>query len=289
MGIIFDIQKFSVHDGPGIRTTVFLKGCNIRCLWCHNPESFIINSQLAFEQSRCSGCRRCESVCAHGVHLFVNEKHEVNYELCKKCGKCIEECPNHCLKIFGYDMTAKEVIKEVLKDKKYYESSGGGITISGGEPSVQYDFLMELLIESKNNELHTCIETNGIIEFERLKEIAKYVDLFLLDYKATGFERHKLLTGCSNEQMLNNLDYLSSIEKAVVLRCPIIPGLNDTEEHFSAIKEIKEMYSNIKEVEIMSYHSLGKSKWDSIGKDYSLKDIKDVDSKKKIEWEMKIK
>jgi pyruvate formate lyase activating enzyme len=199
------------------------------------------------------------------------------------------ECPNHCFKIFGYDMTAKEVIKEVIKDIKYYKSTGGGITISGGEPSVQYDFLMELLIESKKNDLHTCIETNGIIEFERFKEITKYVDLFLLDYKATGFDRHKLLTGCSNEQMLSNLKYLSSTRKEVVLRCPIIPGLNDTEEHFASIKKIKKMYSNIKEVEIMPYHSLGKSKWDSIGKKYSLKEIKEVDSKKKTEWEMKIK
>lgn len=288
MGIVFDIQKFSVHDGPGIRTTVFLKGCNIRCLWCHNPESFTVLPQLSYSRTKCVSCGACVRVCPTGVHRITAAGHQVDFSRCKACGACIEECPEQCLKIFGREMSAEEVLTEVLKDKVYYESSGGGVTVSGGEPTVQFEFLMELLRLCKEAGLHTCVETNGVVTEEKFREMAALVDLFLLDYKATGSQQHKELTGHTNEKVLENLRYLADIGKAVILRCPVIPGLNDTEEHFQTIREWKHRYPNIDHVEIMAYHSLGKSKWDSLGKDYSLKEMEDVDVALKKQWEEKI-
>lgn len=289
MGIVFDIQKFSVHDGPGIRTTVFLKGCNIRCQWCHNPESFSKKPQLSYENGNCIQCRACENVCPQGVHTFVQNEHLVDFSKCSACGVCAENCMFQALKIFGKEMTSEQVLQEILKDKKYYQTSGGGVTVSGGEPSVQYEFLLEILQKCKDNGIHTCIETNGIMEQDKCRNLSRYTDLFLLDYKATGEELHKALTRAGNKKMLENLEMLDLLGKEVILRCPVIPGLNDKKEHFEAIKHLKEKHRNITKVEIMAYHSLGKFKWDSLGLAYTLSDIKDVSAAKKQEWELSIK
>ena len=287
MGIVFDIQKFCIYDGPGIRTTVFLKGCNIRCQWCHNPESFAAKPQLSFDKDKCVGCGDCARVCEQGVHSFKNGLHKVDFSKCIACGKCVDACVFQALKIFGKEMTADQVLAEVMKDKKYYKDDGG-VTISGGEPSFQFEFLMELLRKFKEAGLHICLETNGIMSSEKIRMISQYVDLFLLDYKATGFELHKKLTGASNEQMLKNLNLLESLDKPVVLRCPVIPGLNDQDEHFEKIKELKKQHKNIRKVEIMAYHSLGKCKWDSLGFDYSLAYLDDVSKEQKKEWETSV-
>lgn len=286
MGIVFDIQKFSIHDGPGIRTTVFLKGCNIRCKWCHNPESFIKEPQLSYEKGNCVLCGECAQVCSQQVHSFSEGKHLVDFSKCIACGKCAESCMFQALKIFGKEMSSGEVVKEVLKDKKYYAASGGGITVSGGEPSVQFDFLVEILKKCREEGIHTCIETNGIMSSEKCQILSEYVDVFLLDYKATGEELYKRLTNASNRKILENLALLDRMGKEIVLRCPVIPGFNDQDEHFEKIKKLKQEYKHISKVEIMAYHSLGKFKWHSLGLDYGLEDMKDVTGEQKKEWEL---
>lgn len=287
-GIIFDIQRFCVHDGPGIRTSVFLKGCMMRCIWCHNPESFELGIQIARDNLKCTSCGKCVEICPQKVHYIENNKIAMNPKNCTKCGKCIDECPQEALRFFGREVNADEVIEEVLKDRKYYESSGGGVTFTGGEPTLQFEFLMELLKKSKESNLHTCLETNGIITHERLEELCQYVDLFLLDYKATGNEDHKKFTGVEPHKVFSTLDYLELREKPVILRCPIIQGLNDTDIHFKTIKEIKSKYKNIQSVEIMPYHSFGKQKWEAIGREYTLAKLESATPELKELWESKI-
>lgn len=237
-GIIFDIQRFSLHDGPGIRTTVFLKGCPLRCMWCHNPESW----KLAPEQ------------------------------MTKENGES---------RISGREMTADAVMEEVLADREYYENSGGGLTVSGGEPTLQLPFLLELLKVAKSAGIHTCLETSGYCEREKLDAVLPFVDLFLLDVKATDPERHKRFTGAENHLILENLDYLNRAGADILLRCPIIPGLNDKDEHIASVAALTREYPNIRGVEIMPYHDMGKGKWKELGREYALSDQKTVDETQK--------
>lgn len=284
-GIVFDIQKFCLHDGPGIRTTVFLKGCDMRCQWCHNPESFEPKVQLGFLEKNCTLCRACEAVCPMKVHSFHDEKHHIKRDDCISCGRCVDACPADALKLIGKEIDTEEVIREVLKDKKYYQTSKGGVTFSGGEATMQFDFLKELLTKAKDNELHTALETNGLINAERLKVLCQLVDLFLFDYKLTNNEEHKRWTGVGNDVISSNLELLSKDGKEVILRCPIIPGVNDTEEHFEGIKAVKERYSNISKAEIMAYHDIGRNKWKEVGLDYKLQELKSATSDEKKKWE----
>ncbi|WP_099205580.1 glycyl-radical enzyme activating protein [Scatolibacter rhodanostii] len=287
-GIVFDIQKFCVHDGPGIRTAVFLKGCMMNCIWCHNPESIRRNPELAFESQKCISCQACAAACKQGVHHFdAAGNHEVNFEKCAACQACIHVCPTRCLKIFGEKMNAHAVIKEVLKDQKYFKSSGGGVTFTGGEPTVQYDFLLEMMKVAKENNLHVCLETNGIIFSEKLSHLMSYTDLFLIDYKATG-EIHKILTGVEESFVRQTIDSIHKAGGKMILRCPIVEGLNDSEEHFAQIRKFKSQYSSILNVEIMAYHASGLHKWESLGIDYSLKKMASATPEMKKYWEAKI-
>jgi pyruvate formate lyase activating enzyme len=272
-GVIFNIQRFSLHDGPGIRTAVFLKGCNLRCKWCHNPESFTLKPELSVNFSKCVSCGICVPVCSAGLHTIEeNGRHKTDFEKCALCGKCADACPADVISVIGREYTADEVIKIVMKDKIYYEN-GGGVTFSGGEPFMQYDFLLELLKKSKENGLHICIETNGIVGAEKLETLCPFVDLFLYDFKHSDDEQHIKYTGFSNKTVLKNLDYLNRAGKEIILRCPVIPSINDTKGHFSAIRELKEKYPMILDIEIMPYHTTGVSKWENIGKIYELADI----------------
>ena len=268
-GIVFDIQKFSLYDGPGIRTNVFLKGCNMRCKWCHNPESFSSAAQLAFDAQKCINCGRCAEVCANGVHIFENNGHDINYSDCIACGGCVRTCPAEALEIYGRQMEHTDVIKEVLKDRKYYEASGGGVTFSGGEPTVQSGFLLELMREAKREGLNICIETNGRFKASLRAELKKYVDVWLIDYKATGEELHRELTGASQKLTLENIYALAEEGENIVLRCPMIPGVNDTDMHFKAIGGLKDRLG-IK-AELMPYHNMGNVKWNKIGMDCTIK------------------
>lgn len=284
-GIVLDIQRFAVHDGPGIRTTVFLKGCNLRCAWCHNPESFVVKPQLSYNRSACTSCGACVAACPHGVHtILADGTHVLDRSRCTGCGACVEACPQRCLSIFGYPMAAGQVLDEVVKDVKYYSASGGGVTFSGGEPTVQFEFLLACAQLCKAAGVHICLETNGIIPPAHLEKLIPLLDVVLLDYKMTGDEGHKKYTGAGVAGVLTTLDRLCHRGVPVILRCPIIPGINDDSEHFSCIRKLRSTYHNIQNVEVMPYHSLGGHKWDAIGIDYTLRDVVEPTAEQKQNW-----
>lgn len=264
-GIIFDIQPFALHDGPGIRTTVFLKGCPLRCLWCSNPESFTLNAVLSHKKDRCIECFQCIQVCEPGALFEKEAKLIVLHKHCTACGKCIEVCPKDALKLVGYRESSANILKRVLKDRAYFDKSGGGITLSGGEPMMQANFATHLLKEAKKAGLHTCLETSGFASQADFERILPHVDLFLFDYKATGSAKHLALTQQKNEQILNNLHFLNDKRAQIVLRCPIIPHINDTSEHFKAIDQLAAELENVIEVEQLPYHHFGAHKYEELG------------------------
>lgn len=287
-GMIMDIQKFCLQDGPGIRTTVFFKGCNMQCKWCHNPESMEGKPVLMYQEEKCVRCGKCREVCPKGVHLVDGQMHEIDRSKCEGCNACVKECPVQALSMNGYQASAEQVFAEICKDEKYYVSSGGGVTFSGGEATLQFDFLKELLSLCREKKYHTAVETNGLVSKAHLEELIELTDLFLFDYKVTGEEAHEKWTGVPGKPVLESLALIEKKGGKVVLRCPIIPGVNDTQMHFAAIRKLKEMYSCIEHVEIMAYHDTGKGKWKECGKEYELAHIKTVSAKQKQIWEAEV-
>jgi pyruvate formate lyase activating enzyme len=283
-GIVFDIQKFSLHDGPGIRTTVFLKGCPLRCLWCHNPESQSFKVELSFKKDKCVMCGACEAVCASEVHKVTENSHTIDYSKCNVSGKCVVACAYDALKLYGKVMTVEEIISDVIKDIKYYEKSGGGITISGGEPLGQPTFTREILKAAQEKGIHTCIETTGYASKEVIAKLLPYVDLFLFDYKATDAVKHEELTGVSNELILQNLQFIYEQGASIILRCPLIPGVNDLEEHLQGIVNMSEKYPRLKGIELLPYHDMGKGKYKELGREYTLGNIKNTSEEQKKKW-----
>jgi glycyl-radical enzyme activating protein len=274
---VFDLQRFALHDGPGIRTTVFLKGCPLKCMWCHNPESKKKTAQLGFIEKNCTLCGTCQQVCPHGVHTVnATEGHWIDFDRCVQCGLCVAACPNHALKIYGKTMTSEEILQTVMKDWDFYQRSGGGLTISGGEPMQQFHALQDLLREAKKKGLHICLDTSGLASRDKYAAIADYVDVFLFDYKITDPEEHRRYTGQDNRMILKNLDYLCERGCRVHLRCPIVPGINDNDAHYQSIANLTHKYPEIEQVNLMMYHDLAKGKAEQIGEQYQLPDIKTI-------------
>lgn len=272
-GVIFNIQRFSINDGPGIRTNVFVKGCPLRCRWCHNAESLHPRTELRFRASACVGCGACAAVCEHGGHVFDAAGHTVDRTGCIACGKCAEACLYDGLELVGRTVTVDEVLEEVERDRPFYETSGGGLTLTGGEPTAQSEFAVALLTEAKARGLHTCVETCGFAPWEVLERMAAVTDLFLFDYKETDPAKHKEFTGVDNGRILNNLRRLDEMGCATVLRCPIIPTLNDREDHFAGICALANSLQHVTEVHVEPYHSLGGEKYTELGGAYALKDL----------------
>lgn len=271
---LLDIQRCSTHDGPGIRTTVFFKGCPLRCKWCHNPESQDFKRQLSFVVSKCTQCGQCEKVCPNGVHRVYRDpaihkihdsRHQIDYEKCNKCEACVKACPNNALEMKGKKFDVDEVMKIIMQDMAYYKKSNGGVTLSGGEVLSHPQAAVELLKACKKKRIHTCIETSGVGSIEALGAIVEHVDLVLYDYKHTNEALHKAYIGVTNKHVIESLNYLQEKGKRVILRCPIIPEVNDTKEHFEGIAYIVSKHSIIEGVEILPYHNMGTSKAKSIG------------------------
>jgi pyruvate formate lyase activating enzyme len=265
-GIITDIHRTSVVDGPGIRTTVFLKGCPLKCLWCHNPETQRQRTQLAYDPEKCSGCGDCEVVCPQAAISFNQGRARMDRVSCNHCGKCAPVCPTAALFVYGKEMSVDEVMTEVLKDRSYYDASGGGVTLSGGEPMAQPEFALALLKECRKAGLHTALDTTGFMPRPLMERTMEVTSLYLFDYKATGEDLHRKLTGVSLQPILEALEFLISNGAAVVLRCPLIPGVNDQLEHLAAICELEQRYPSLQGIDLLPWHSMGNSKYDRIGK-----------------------
>ena len=268
-GIIFNIQRYSIHDGPGIRTTVFLKGCPLNCWWCQNPESQLSGQEMVFWEDRCIGCGACSLNCPSGAIQMENKKPVTDKNKCNLCGECSRICPAQAREMIGKKLTAEEIIKEVEKDLVFYEESGGGVTFSGGEPLKQFEFLESLLICCQEKKIHTAVDTSGYISWRILKKTIPQVDLFLYDLKIMDNERHKKYTGLSNEIIIENLKKLSSVHNNIFIRFPVIPGINDD---YQNIKETGEFLSSLKivQVNILPYHYMGIDKYRRLGRTYHL-------------------
>ncbi|MDI1249431.1 MAG: glycyl-radical enzyme activating protein [Lacunisphaera sp.] len=264
-GIVTDIQRGSLRDGPGIRTTIFLKGCPLRCLWCHNPEAISPRPQLFFTEDRCVRCGACAWACPKDVHQVRSGSHEIDFGKCDSCALCVDECNSNGLRIVGKAMDVDAIMAEVMADMDFYLNSGGGVTLSGGEPLFQHSFSLEILRRSQQAHIHTCVETSGFVAPAKFEAVLPAVDLLLFDYKATTDEDHRSFTGVSNQQILVNLDAAYQLGKAIILRCPIIPGLNDTTDHFRGIRALDQKYPRLRGIELMPYHDFGNSKRPSIG------------------------
>lgn len=266
---IFDIQKNSFVDGPGIRTTVFFKGCNLHCQWCHNPESQSFEKQMLFYKDKCTGCGKCLEVCPN--HL----------KKCSFCGKCEIYCPSNARKICGKEYTSDEVLAEVIKDKAFYHNSNGGVTFSGGECMLQIEFLTEILKLCKENGIHTAVDTAGNVPWDYFKRILPFTDLFLYDIKVFSKEKHEKYTGVSNKLILNNLKHLFESGAKIWIRIPIIPTVNDSEEEMKKIKEFLSPYKPQK-IELLPYHRMGENKNSALNMPVTKFDVPNDELMKKL-------
>jgi len=273
-GLVFDIQRCSVHDGPGIRTTVFLKGCNLRCFWCHNPESWRMGRDLLFYPQKCIGCGKCFDICPLRCHALNNGVHEIDRKKCTVCGACAKRCWPGALVLSGKERTVEDVMKSVRADAAFYRNSGGGMTVSGGEPLLQLEFTLALLKAAKEEGIHTALDTAGHVDFALFEQVLPYVDLLLFDCKCMDSGTHRAATGAGNERILGNLRQLGRGSTPVWVRVPVIPGVNDTEQNMLALREFLSDLPAVKRLDLLAYHNLGAGKHANLGGEYAYKEVK---------------
>lgn len=286
---IFDIQRWSLHDGPGIRTVVFLKGCPLRCLWCCNPESKERFTEVAYFRDKCIGCSRCIAECPNGAVKDTGSGYMTDYSIClKECYKneqppykCTKKCYAQARKSIGAYMSVDDTLKEVLKDSLIYKQSGGGVTVSGGEPMLQFEFVLEFLKRCKENNLKTAMETCGFAEWEKYQKVLEYLDFIFLDIKCFDNEKHIELTGQSNTLILENARRLASSMRRknarIIVRIPVVPGLTDSEDNIGSIADfVSTELEGVNTIELMPYHRLGRGKYSDIGQVYQLYDLEPV-------------
>lgn len=275
-GKICNIQPFSIHDGPGIRTVIFMKGCNLRCFWCHNPESQDTKQTLAFYRNKCIGCGECVNVCPNvrnGATARFSEE-------CSLCGECAKECYAEAIEVIGKDIASEEIVKIALKDKNLFETSGGGITFSGGEPLLQPDFIAETMKACKCEGIHTAIESAVCVNWENIEKILPYCDYFICDLKSADSEKHKKATGVGNERIIENLRKLSATGKLKEIKTPVIPDFNDTEDDIKEIRDIVRSFDGEIKYSLLPFHNICESKYESQGRTFRAAGLKEPSKEK---------
>jgi pyruvate formate lyase activating enzyme len=271
IGLIFDIQRFAIHDGGGIRTLVFMKGCSLRCQWCQNPESMVREPEIVYLPNNCIDSRRCLTICPEeAIRESTEHKREIDRSRCNLCNECVQACYAGALNIVGRYLTVPQLLAEVERDRKFYNHSGGGVTFSGGEPTAQPVFLEEACRQAQKRYLHTAIETCGYVRWETFRSILRYVDLVLYDIKHMDSNEHRRLTGVPNELILSNLERIGEMGKQVHVRLPLVPGCNDSAENLRATAEFVARLPNVQKLEILPYHRLGEPKWRQLDRPYQL-------------------
>ena len=274
-GLVFNLQKYSLHDGPGIRTTVFLKGCPLECAWCHNPESVSTQPELILLESRCIVCGECRRACPFGTAADQDQDapQPVTMDCCTLCGACADACPAAAREVVGRAYTSAELMPLLLQDRVFYEESGGGVTFSGGEPLLQFEFLLQMLSACRGERLHTAVDTSGMCPTAHLMAVAPLTDLFLFDIKLVDSARHRQFTGASNELILENLRVLNSVHGNIWVRIPVIPGINDAQGDLEAAAGIAASLAGVRQVNLLPYHRTGVGKSERLGKNGFLKDL----------------
>lgn len=285
--LVFNIQKYSIHDGDGIRTTVFFKGCPMTCKWCHNPESQSYRPSVLQNTEKCTSCKKCTVICQEGAITYEDGRVKTSEEKCKLCEKCIDGCINNAREIVGKYYSLDDIMKEIEKDKLFYEQSGGGITLSGGEIMTQdMDYIVKILKKCHRLGYRVNIDTCGHAKFENFEKILPYIDTFLYDIKHMDSDIHKELTGVGNELVLGNLRKLSENSAKINIRIPLVEGINSSEEHIGKIitflKELK-----IYKINLLSYHNTGKSKYDRLNIAYEGDDYKAPSNERMEEIKLK--
>ena len=264
-GTIFQIQRWSINDGEGVRSTVFLKGCPLRCKWCANPESWNKKTEVLFFQEKCIGCNRCSSVCSTNAITIEKAINHLNREKCCGCAKCCEVCPTGARKMIGSTVTVEDVLKVIKRDAIFYRESGGGVTFSGGEPFAQPEFLRQLVVACNQLGLDTAVETSGYFDFEQVKDIIEYLDCVFVDIKHMDDEKHKEMTGVSNHTILENIVQISQMHPNTIVRVPLMEEVNANEQNIKSMCEFLKKNTRVKGVELLPYHDFGESKYSAVG------------------------
>ena len=264
-GTIFDIKKYAIHDGPGIRSTVFFKGCPLACRWCHNPEGLTVAIQRIYRQERCIGCSECIQICPQKGLTPATNGVVSDPAKCDLCQTCADHCPSEAIEFVGRKVTVDEVIREIEKDIAFYDESGGGITLSGGEPLMQPEFLLQILEACAALDLHRTVDTTGYTDSERLLEVARKTDLFLYDVKLMDAAKHRDFTGVSNEQILNNLKLLAQDGAHIQVRVPIIPGINNDAENIDRTAAFVADLPGVEQIAILPFHNSARGKYGRLG------------------------
>jgi pyruvate formate lyase activating enzyme len=267
-GRVFEIERYAINDGPGIRTLIFLKGCGLGCLWCSNPESQNAHPQLVHYAKKCLECKACVSICERDALSLVSGGIVIQRDRCDGCGACISVCNTQALVLLGKSMTPEETVAEVLKDEPFYQRSGGGVTFSGGEPLMQGEFVLRVAELCKEHYISTAVETCGFVSWDTFMRVLPAIDLFLYDLKEMDPERHREYTGVKNDLVLENFIKLAGTGKEIIVRVPVIPGYNDRDENFKMIIDFIRRYATGSRVDLLPYHRLGKPKYDRLGMTY---------------------